>query len=108
MKDQWFQQHECKTKSETKNTTNEYRYFLESNFFGVNRLFILVYTNADVNYKIFKTQRYYLQRDTAKNYNVIINEKNFYDQAIDFDVKQSEKIRKLTIGQGEITLLDVY
>ena len=28
-----------KTKSENKNTTNEYRFFLESNFVGVNRLF---------------------------------------------------------------------
>ena len=32
-----------KTKSENKNTTNEYRYFLKSNFVGVNRLFVLVY-----------------------------------------------------------------
>ena len=32
-----------KTKSEKRNTTNEYRYFLESNFVGVNRLFCLVY-----------------------------------------------------------------
>ena len=30
---------EFKTKSENKNTTNEYRYFLESNFVEVNRLF---------------------------------------------------------------------
>ena len=30
---------EYKTKSENKNTTNEYRYFLESNFVGVNRPF---------------------------------------------------------------------
>ena len=38
--------HEYKTKSETKNTTpNEYRYFLESNFVGVNRLFVLFYLN---------------------------------------------------------------
>ena len=29
---------EYKTKSENKNTTNEYRYFLESNFVIVNRL----------------------------------------------------------------------
>ena len=27
---------ECKSKSENKNTTNEYRNFLESNFVGVN------------------------------------------------------------------------
>ena len=28
---------ECKTKNENKNMTDEYRYFLESNFVGVNR-----------------------------------------------------------------------
>ena len=32
-----------KTKSDNENTTNEFRYFLESNFAGVNRLFVLVY-----------------------------------------------------------------
>ena len=30
---------EYKTKSEKENLTNKYRYFLESNFVGVNRLF---------------------------------------------------------------------
>ena len=34
---------EYKTKSEIKNTTIEFRYFLESNFVGVNRLFVSVY-----------------------------------------------------------------
>ena len=29
---------ECKTKWDNKNTTNEFRYFLKSNFVGVNRL----------------------------------------------------------------------
>ena len=29
--------------------TNEYKYFLESNFAGVNRLFDLVYSNQDIN-----------------------------------------------------------
>ena len=37
------------TKSENKNMTNEYRYFLESYFVGINRLFVLVYTNQDDN-----------------------------------------------------------
>ena len=37
-----------------------------------------------------------------------MNGKNFYDQAIDSDIKQYEEIRKLTTGQGEgcTTLLD--
>ena len=38
---------EYKTKSENKTTTNEYRYFIESNFVGVNRLLVLVYSNQD-------------------------------------------------------------
>ena len=41
---QW---NEYKTKIENKNTTNEFRYFLESNFIGVNGLFILDYSNND-------------------------------------------------------------
>ena len=56
---------ECKTKSANKNTTNEYRYFPESNFVGVNRLFVFVYLNRDNdvkknwNSKILFTKRYY-------------------------------------------------
>ena len=92
---------EYKTKSENKNTTNEYRYFLKPNFLGVNRLFVLVYSNEDVDSKRFKAKRYYLPKGVIKSYNVIINGKNFYDQAIDSDIKRYEGIRKLTTGQCE-------
>ena len=34
---------EYKTKSENKNTTDEYRCFLELNFVDVSRLFVLIY-----------------------------------------------------------------
>ena len=44
-------QNRYKAKSETKITTNEYRNFPESNFVGVNRLFVLVYPNRDNNTK---------------------------------------------------------
>ena len=36
-----------------------------------------------------------------KNYNVIINGKNIYDQGINSDTKQYKEIRKLTTGPGE-------
>ena len=42
---------EYKIKSENKNTTYEFRYFLKSNFAGVNILFVLVYTNEGDNVK---------------------------------------------------------
>ena len=47
---------EYKTKRENKNTRNEYRYFFKSNFVGVNRLFVLIYSKYDVNTKRFKSQ----------------------------------------------------
>ena len=55
-------------------------------FVKVNRLFVLVYSNQD-DAKRFKSRRYYLPKGIIKNYNMITNGKNFYDQAIDSDIK---------------------
>ena len=94
---------EYKTKNENKNATNEYRYFLESNFFGVNRLFVLVYSNQGTDSKRFKTRKrkYYLPKGIIDNYNAIISGKNCYDQAMYSDIKRYVEIRKLTTGQSE-------
>ena len=70
-----FNWNECKTKSENQNTTNEYKYFLELNFFRVNRLFVWVYSKQGDNFKRFKIWRYYLPKKVIDNYNVIINGK---------------------------------
>ena len=59
---------EYETKSENKNTTNEYRYFLEPNFVGIKLLFVLVYSNQDDNVKKFKSRRYYLPKGITKSY----------------------------------------
>ena len=59
---------EYKTNNENKNTTNELRYFLESNFIRVNRLLLSAYLNQDADSKRFKTRRYYLPEDIIKNY----------------------------------------
>ena len=94
-----FYCNECKTKSENKNMTNEYRFFLESNFSGVNRLFVVVYFIKDEDSKKCKIWRYYFPKGITKNCNFIINGKIFYVQPIDFDVKRFDEIRKLTTGQ---------
>ena len=62
---------------------------------------VLVFSNQDGNAKSYKARRYYLPKDIIKNYNVIINGKNFYDQEIDSDIKRYEETKKLTTGQGE-------
>ena len=45
---------EYKTKCDNKNTTNEFRYFLESYFVAVNRLLVLVYSSQDADSKDLK------------------------------------------------------
>ena len=50
-----------KSKSENKSATNEYRYFIEWNLVGVNRLFVFVSSNEDADSKKFKTKRYTYQ-----------------------------------------------
>ena len=87
-------QNEYKTKSEDKNTTNKYRYFLESNFVGVNRL-------TQTKTTVQKSRRFCSPKGVVKNYNVIINGKNFYDEPINSDIKPYKEIRKLTTGQEE-------
>ena len=83
---------EYKTKTENKNTTNEFRYFLKPNFVGVNRLFVLIYWNRNDNLKRFNDRKY-LPKGIIKNFNVIINGKNFYDQPIDSHIKRYAEIR---------------
>ena len=45
--------------------------------------------------------KYYLEKSIIKNYNIIINGKNFYDQAIGSHIKWYKEIKKLTKGQHE-------
>ena len=61
------------------NITNEYRYFLGSNFARVNRLFVLIYSNKDDNAKRFQAQNYYLPKSMMKIYNTLINGKKRFD-----------------------------
>ena len=70
--------HEYKTKSENKNSTNECPYFFESNFIGVHRLFVLVYSDPD-DAKSYTAQTYFSPKCITKNYNIIISGKNFYE-----------------------------
>ena len=70
-------------------------------------MFVLVYSNEDVDSKRFKAERYYLPKGIIKNYSVINNGKNLYDQTIDSDIKRYEEIRKLQ-DKAKIILLDVY
>ena len=57
--------------------------------------------NRRIGVKQVITSKYYLPKGIGDNYNVFINGKNFYGQAIDSNIKRYEEFRKLTTGQGE-------
>lgn len=78
---------EYKAKKENKNIINKYRCFIESNFLGVDGLFVLFYWNATDNAKKYGAKKYYLPKGLIKNFNAIVNRKSFYDQFIDSAIK---------------------
>ena len=81
-----------KTKSQNENTTNEYRYFIESSSVGINRLFVLIYSNQDGNEKSFIYQKVLSKIKTS-----LSTDKTF----IHSHIKPYEEIKKLITGQGE-------
>ena len=85
---------------------NEEKYIrelLDSIFHGIKRLFVLAYDDTINNNKVsvdfFK--KYFLTRIKIENYYIGIDGRNFYDQPINDSVKQYDKLRKVSIGQGD-------
>ena len=90
---------EYKSKIETKESdaNNLERFPLDASFQGVNRLFILAFN--DVNNDANRVQRdshrkYFLPRVNITNYNVLIDGRNFYNQAINDRIKKYEKLQQ--------------
>ena len=84
--------------NKTYNANNYMRKLLDASYQGVKRLFVLAYDNtvtADSH------RRYFLPRVKIENYNVEIDGINFYDQPINDLIKQYDKVRKVSIGQGD-------
>ena len=73
-------------------------HLVEPSFQGVNRLFVLAFEND--NYRI-SARRYNLPNVEIKDYNIMINGENVFDQPIKNNKVTYENIRKLTIDQGD-------
>ena len=84
---------------------NDVRYireFLDSSCQGVKRLFVLAYNNTAGNNQVSidSYKKYFLPRVKIDNYNIEIDGRNFYDQAINDSIKYDE-VRKISTGQGD-------
>ena len=73
-------------------------YLIEPSFQGVNILFVLAFEN-DAQRKVHSG--YYLTNVEIRNYNVMINGENFFDQPIKDNKVTYENIRKSATGKGD-------
>ena len=73
-------------------------YLIEPSFQGVNRQFILAFEN-DTQRTSHST--YYLPSVEMKNYNIVINGENFFDQPIKNNKITYDNIRKIATGCGD-------
>ena len=73
-------------------------HLIEPSFQDVNILFVLAFEN---DAQRTSNKRYYIPNVEIKDYNVMINGKNFFDQPINNMIKTYENNRKITIGQGD-------
>ena len=73
-------------------------YLVEKSFQGINRLFVLAF-EGDTQ----RTSRsgYYLPNVEIKDYNIMINGENVFDQPIKNNKVTYENIRKIATGQGD-------
>ena len=73
-------------------------YLINPTFQEVNRFFVLSFEDEAqrTSYKL-----YYLPNVEIKNYNVIIDEQNFFDQPVKHKLMTSDSIQKMATGEGD-------
>ena len=76
---------------------------LNASFQGVIKLFVFAYFIAENGNDEtgIKNKRYFLPRGEIKNYNVLIDGRNFYDQPINDKIKQYDEIKKVSTGYSD-------
>ena len=73
-------------------------HLVEPSFQGVNRLFVLAFENDKGRTSY---EQYYLPIVEIKDYNIMINVENFFDQPIRNNKVTYDNIRKIVTGQGD-------
>ena len=73
-------------------------HLVEPSFQGVNRLFVLAFENDDDR---TSCDEYYLPRVEIKDYDIVINSENFFNEQIKKKKITYDNIRKIATGQGD-------
>ena len=80
-------------------------FLIDPSFQGVNILFVLSFENK--NDRTVHT-KYYLPTVEVKDYNVIIDGKNLFDQPVKNDLGTYDNIQKLHLAKEMIILMVAY
>ena len=111
----YWNQYKSKTEDVTQahNDNNHKRTLLDIAVPGINRLFVMGFNDNVVNpnanpivdeanrVKRDGHRKYFLPRVDSKDYNVLTDGRDFYDQNISDDFKKYKELRKVMTGRGE-------
>ena len=101
----YWNEYKTKEKNATANNDNPANsvrnIILDPCFQGVNRLFVMAYNSENGQPTRNGQQKYYLWRIDLKEYNVIIDGRNFYDNPIENNIEKYRELKKVMIGKGE-------
>ena len=99
---------EYKSKIETVNVTandkNFKRTTLDTSFQGVSRLLVAAYETGNIRRNSdheHSKRRHYLPSAEIKDYNVLIDGRNFYDQNVNSSIVRYNELLKMTTGRSE-------
>ena len=73
-------------------------HLIEPSFQRINKLFVLAFEN---DAQRISNKRYFVPSVEIKNYNVMIDGKNFFDQPVKNNKVTYKNIRKIATGQGD-------
>ena len=99
----YWNEYQSKIETKTAEDNNVTRFLLDASFQGVNRLFVLAFDNTENGDKKVERdshRKYFLPRVDITNYNVLIDDRNIYDQPINDQIKKYGAIPKIATGKG--------
>ena len=109
----YWNEYKSKIDSKEADKNNLTRFPLDASFQGTNRLFVPPFNNTNENENEVTAsntanrvqrnshRKYFLPKVDLTNYNVLIDGRDFYDQSINYQIKNYDKIRKIATGKGD-------
>ena len=100
----YWNEYASKIETKAADNNNVIRFPLDASFQGVNRLFVLAFSNISNDDKEVKRnsfKKYFLPRVNITKYNVLIDGRNFYDQPISDQIRKYDEVRKIATGKGD-------